>query len=73
MLEGGRKPLKIGLEIGVTIGGDADKIGNNTHLLVVMRVMLWQKMGLLDLTTRWRWRPDKPHVVKFYPKCIGII
>ena len=35
--------------MGVTIGGDAAKIGMNTHLLVVMRVRLSQKIGLLDL------------------------
>ena len=38
--------------MGVKIGGDAAKIGKNTHLLVVMRVRLLQNIGLLDLTNR---------------------
>ena len=38
MLEGGHKSTKIGLEMGVTIGGDDAKSGNNTHLLVIMRL-----------------------------------
>ena len=36
--------------MGVKIGDDASKSGKNTHLLVVMRVRLSQKTGLLDLT-----------------------
>ena len=36
--------------MGVTIGGDAEKSGKNTHLLVVMCVRLLQNIGLLDLT-----------------------
>ena len=40
----------------VTIGGDAAKSGKNTHLLVVMRVRLSQKIGLLDLTNRTRFK-----------------
>ena len=38
MLEGGRKSAKIGLEMEVTIGGDAAKSGKNTHLLMIMCV-----------------------------------
>ena len=38
--------------MGVIIGGDAEKIGKNTHLLVVMRLRLSQKIGLLDLTNQ---------------------
>ena len=38
--------------MGVTVGGDADKSGKNTHLLVVMRVRKLQNVGLLDLTNR---------------------
>ena len=41
--------LQIGLAIGVKIGGDAAEIGKNTHLLVIMRVRLLQKIGLFDL------------------------
>ena len=52
MLEGGHIATKIGLEIGVIIGGDAAKIGNNTHLLVVVRVSLLQKIGLTNLTNQ---------------------
>ena len=48
MLEGDQKYTKIGLAMGVTLGGDADKSGNNTNLLVIMRVRLLQKIGLLD-------------------------
>ena len=33
---------------------DATKIGNNTHLLVVMCMRLSQKIGLLDLTNQTR-------------------
>ena len=33
----------------LTIGGDAAKIGKNNHLLVIIRVRLSQKIGLLDL------------------------
>ena len=48
----GRGPqiYKIGLAIGVAIGGDAAKSDKKTHLLVLMRVRLSQKIGLLDLT-----------------------
>ena len=34
--------------MGMTIGGDAEKSGKNTHMLVIMRVMLSQKIGMLD-------------------------
>ena len=40
--------------MGVKIGGNAEKSGNNTHLLVVTRVRLSQKIGLLDLMNRTR-------------------
>ena len=56
MLEGGRKSTKNGLATGVTIGGDSAKIDKNTHLLVIMRVRLLQKIGLLDLTNRTRFK-----------------
>ena len=36
--------------MGVKIGGDAEKIGKNTHLLVIMGVRISQKIGLLELT-----------------------
>ena len=42
--------------MGVKIGNYAAKSGNNTHLLVIMRVRLSQKIGLLDLTTRTRFK-----------------
>ena len=48
VLEGECKSTKIGLAMGVTFGGDAAKSGKNTHLLVLMRVRLPQKIGLLD-------------------------
>ena len=47
---------KNGLAMGVTIGGDAEKSGNNTHLLVIMRVRLSQKISLLDMTNRIRFK-----------------
>ena len=49
MLEGGQKSTKIGLAMGVKIGGDATKSGKNTNLLVIKCVRLYQKIGLLDL------------------------
>ena len=54
MLDGGHKSTTIGLAMGLTIGIDADKRDNNTHLLVIMRVKLSQKIGLLDLNN-WTW------------------
>ena len=38
--------------MGVIIGVDAAKSGNNTHLLVVVRVSLLQKIGLTNLTNQ---------------------
>ena len=52
VLEGGRKSTKNGLVMGVTIGGDAAKSGKNTHLFVIIRVRLYQKIGLIDLNIR---------------------
>ena len=49
MLEGGRKYIKNGLAMEVTIGGDAEKIVKNIHLLVIMRVRLLHKIGLPNL------------------------
>ena len=42
--------------MGVTLGVDAAKSGKNTHLLVIMRVGLLQKIGLLDLINRTRFK-----------------
>ena len=56
VLEGGSKSTKIGLAMGLTIGGDAAKSGKNTHLLVIMRMRLSQKIGLLDLTNQTRFK-----------------
>ena len=39
--------------MGVTIGIDSAKRVRNTYLLVIMRVRLLQKIGLLDLTNRF--------------------
>ena len=49
MLEGGRKYTQIGLVIGIKVGGDAAKIRNNNHLLVIIHVALSQKIGLCNL------------------------
>ena len=42
--------------MGVTTGGDAAKSSKKTHLLVIMRVRLWNKVGLLDLKNRTRFK-----------------
>ena len=47
--------------MGVTIGGDAEKSDKNTHLLVIMRMRLSQKFGLLDLTNRSRFKKVNGH------------
>ena len=52
MLEGDRKSTKILLAMGVTIGGDDDKSGKNTHVLVVMRVRLSHNISLINLTNQ---------------------
>ena len=49
VLEGGHKSTKIGLAMGVKIEGDAAKSGKITHLLVLMRLRISQKIGLIDL------------------------
>ena len=54
VLEGAQTYTKIGLEMGLKIGGDAEKSGKNTPLLVIMRMRLSQKTGLLDLTNQNR-------------------
>ena len=56
VLGGDGKSTKIGLAMGVTIGGDDAKSGKNTHLLVVIHVRLLQKIGLTDLTNRTRFK-----------------
>ena len=50
--------------MGVTIGGDAAKSGKNTHLLVIMRVRLLQKIGLLDLTNRTRFKKGNGYKIR---------
>ena len=42
----------------VKIGGDAGKIGKNTHLVVIMRVRLSQKIGLHNLKNRTRFKKE---------------
>ena len=42
--------------MGVTNGYDAAKIGKNNHFLLIMRVRILQKIGLLDLTNRTQLR-----------------
>ena len=48
----GRGPqiYKNGLAMGVTIGVDAGKSVKISHLLVIMRVKLSDKIGLIDLS-----------------------
>ena len=38
--------------MGVTIGRDATKSGNNTHLLVIMLVRISHKIGMYNLANR---------------------
>ena len=64
MLEGEGKSTKIGLAMGVTIGGYAAKSGNNTHLLVVMRVMLSQNIGLPELKNRTRFKKGSGYKIR---------
>ena len=45
--------------MGAKIGYNAAKSGKNTHLLVIMRVMLLQKIGLLNLTNQTRFKKVK--------------
>ena len=52
VLEGAHKSTNIGLSMRTKIGSDATKSGNNTNLLVIIRVRLSQKIGHLDLTNR---------------------
>ena len=52
--------------MGVTIGCNAEKIGKNTYLLVIMRVRLSQKIGLLDLTNQNQFK--KVHGYKIHTK-----
>ena len=42
--------------MGSTIEYDAEKRGKNTRLLVVMRVGILQKIGLLGLTNRTQFK-----------------
>ena len=64
MLEGERKSTKIGLEMGVKIGGFAAKSGNNNNLLVVMRVRLSQNIGLPDLTNRTQFKKGNGYKIR---------
>ena len=50
--------------MGVTIGDDAAKSGKNTHLLVIMHVRLSQKIGLLDLKDRTRFKKGNGYKIR---------
>ena len=50
--------------MGVIIGGDSAKSGKNTHLLVVMRVRLSQKIGLLDLMNWTRFKKGNCYKIR---------
>ena len=50
--------------MGVTFGGDAAKIGNNTNLLVIMHTKLSQKIGLIDLTNRTRFKKANGYKIR---------
>ena len=64
MLEGEKISTKIGLAMGVTIGGDAAKIGKNTNFLVIMRVRISQKIGLIDLTNHNRFKKGNGYKIR---------
>ena len=59
MLEGDRRYTRNGLEMGVKNWGDAEKSGKNTHLIVIMRVKLSQKIGMHNLTIWTRFKKVK--------------
>ena len=56
VLEGGRKFTKIGIAMGATIGDADAKRGKNTHLLVIMRVRISQKIGLHNLMNQTQFK-----------------
>ena len=58
VLEGVHKYTNIGLAMGVKIGRDSAKSGNNTHLLVIICVRILQKIGLLDLMNLNRFKKE---------------
>ena len=53
---GGSKFAIFLLSPGVAIGGDAVKINNNTHLLVIMCVRISHKIGLPNLTNKTQFK-----------------
>ena len=58
--------------MGVIIGVDAAKIGRNNHLLVIIRMRLLQKIGLLNLKNRTQLKKSKwPGTT--YEKCAQIV
>ena len=50
--------------MGVTIGDDDEKSGRNTHLLVIMRMSISQKFGLLDLTNRTQFKKGNGYKIR---------
>ena len=70
----GRGPqiYKIGISMGVTIGGDAEIFCKNAHLLVIMRMRLLQKIGLIDLTNRTRLKKRK-RIENTYENCAQLM
>ena len=50
--------------MGVTIGDDDEKSGRNTHLLVIMRMSISQKIGLLDLTNRTQFKKGNGYKIR---------
>ena len=56
----------------VTIGGDATKSVRNAGLLVIMRVRLLQKIGLLDLTN-WTLFKKIKRLETTYKKCMRLL
>ena len=50
--------------MGVTIGDDDAKSGKKTHLLVIMRMSLSQKIGLLELTNRNQFKKGNGYKIR---------
>ena len=55
-VERGTQIYKMKLAMGITIGGDSDKSGNNTHLLLLMRMRLSEIFVLISLTNQTQFK-----------------
>ena len=55
--------------MGVTIGCDAAKIGNNAHLLVIICVRLLQKIGLINLMNHTQFKKVNGYKIRTESVC----